>query len=131
MIFLDTSAVYALADRDDLHHEEARHLFEAALRAGETFLVHSYILVESAALLQRRLGWEAAERFLREARAFYVRWVDEDLHRRAVERFAERRGRVSLVDEVSFLAMREAGIRRFLAFDEDFLREGFEPYRPL
>ena len=56
MIFLDTSAIYALADRDDPNHSQAAAAFRRLLEDGEEALVHSYILVESAALLQRRLG---------------------------------------------------------------------------
>ena len=45
-----------------------------------------------------------------------------------MKRFRERRGQVSLVDEVSFLVMKEAGLRHALTFDKDFAREGFLPY---
>ena len=51
MIFLDTSAIYALADRDDKNHQQAIRLFQEALTNRERFIVHNYILVESAALL--------------------------------------------------------------------------------
>jgi|GEM_PF-6850724 len=46
-----------------------------------------------------------------------------------MNRFVRRRGRVSLVDEVRFLVIRERGISEALAFDQDFLREGFRYYR--
>lgn len=128
VILLDTSAIYALADRDDLNHHEALHRFERALEAGHTLLVHNYLILESAALLGRRLGREAARRFLNDVDAFRIRWVDETLHRTAVGRFLKRKGQVSLVDEVSFLVMREEGIRVAFAFDADFAREGFQLY---
>jgi len=56
VIFLDTSAVYALADKADPHHVAACTEFDLALRSGETFLLHNYILVESVALLQTILS---------------------------------------------------------------------------
>ena len=56
MIFLDTSAIYALADKADPNHADAYKKFDLALKAGEIFLLHNYVLVESAALLQARLG---------------------------------------------------------------------------
>jgi len=37
LIFLDTSAIYAMADRDDPHHQQARERFQALLEAGEEF----------------------------------------------------------------------------------------------
>ncbi len=130
VVFLDTSAAYALADRDDLNHREAVRRWGAAAKAGDELLVHSYMILESVALLSRRLGWEPTRRFLADTASFQIRWVDETLHRAAVRRFIERRGRVSLVDEVSFLVMTEAGARHALAFDKDFLSEGFLPYPP-
>jgi predicted nucleic acid-binding protein len=55
-----------------------------------------------------------------------VVWVDEDLHRLAIEVLLASGSRsVSLVDRVSFAVMRQEGIRRAFAFDEDFEREGF------
>ena len=128
VVFLDTSAIYALDNAADANHQRAVQWLRAAIDAGEDLLVHNYILVESSALLHRRLGWAAVSRFLREASAFQLRWVDEALHRSAAERFLKRKGRARLVDEVSFLVMREAGAHHALAFDQDFVREGFTLY---
>jgi len=128
VVFLDTSAIYALADDQDAHHAGASSSFESALRAGDLFLTHSYVVVESVALLARRLGWEPTKRFLEQAQLFRMRWVDEPLHAAGLDRFVERKGRFSLVDEVSFLVMREHGVRHALAFDRHFWEEGFFPY---
>jgi predicted nucleic acid-binding protein len=128
VVFLDTSAVYALADDSDPNHEQARRAAQFAVEAGDRFLIHSYVLIESVALLARRVGWEPAGRFLEQANTFQVRWVDEALHRAAARRFIEHRGRFSLVDEVSFLVMHEAGVRHALAFDRHFRQEGFRAY---
>ena len=128
MIFLDTSAVYALADRDDKNHAQAVKLFQRAQDDGDAFLVHNYVLLESAALLSRRLNSGVAARFLAEAETFEVHWVDESFHRQAVHRWKERRGKPSFVDVVSFQVMRKRGVNTVLAFDEDFPREGFSVY---
>lgn len=129
MIFLDTSAIYAMADAEDPHHRLATERFRGALEAGEEILTHNYVLVESMALIQRRLGLEAAIRLARDVQAFQVDWVDEATHEEAVRRLArEGKRRVSLVDEVSFLIMRRRGIRLALAFDPHFTAEGFRPY---
>lgn len=60
MIFLDTSVVYALADEGDPNHKRAKELFGRALEVDEDLLIHNYILVESAALLQNRLRLDQA-----------------------------------------------------------------------
>lgn len=129
MIFLDTSAIYALADSDDENHDAARSRFATCLRAGETFLIHNYVAVESAALLQRRLGFEVSVRFLHEAQKFETRWVDQGMHEEAVS-LLEKRGKagLSLVDVVSFIVMRKEGVKYFLGFDEHFEKEGFLSY---
>lgn len=126
---MDTSAIYALADRDDTNHAAAVQRFEEALSLQEEWVLHNYIIVESAALLHRRLGWQAARRFVMDADGFQVVWVDDRVHRQAIRRWTERHGRISLVDQVSFLVMREQGIRDFLGFDDDFVREGFRLWK--
>lgn len=126
MIFLDTSAIYALADRSDPVHGVARQRFEALLRGGEEVFTHNYVLLESMALLQGRLGLRAALNLAEDTRAFEIEWVDGATHHEAVRHLA-RSGRreISLVDQVSFLLMRRQGIQVALAFDRHFAEEGF------
>ena len=127
MIFLDTSALYALADRGDPNHRAALRSFEAILEAGQPLLTHNYVLLESIALVQHRLGIAAALKLANEATAFVVEWVDERTHRDAVAALARRgRRQVSLVDAVSFLVMRRRGVRKAFAIDKHFSEEGFE-----
>src|SRR5512136_2053162 len=104
MIFLDTSAIYALADRADPNHKRVRECLRGVLEAGQALLTHNYVLVEAMALLQRRLGVAAAVRFARDAEGFEVVWVDESTHGEAVARLEKTGTRgVSLVDAVRFL----------------------------
>ena len=129
MIFLDTSAIYALADLGDPEHERAVTHFRAALESTRGLLTHNYVLVESMALIHHRLGHSAALKFAESARAFDIKWVDRSLHDEAVRRVGRSRARrVSFVDQVSFLVMRRHGVRRALAFDADFAAIGFELY---
>jgi predicted nucleic acid-binding protein len=129
VIFLDTSAIFALADTNDLNHQPAVDLFGRAIAAGESFLVHNYVLIESAALLQRRLSFDSALRLLRDAEEVEVHWVTSSDHLQAVSLLEERRRRqLSLVDCMSFVVMRERDTPRYLAFDADFAREGFAAF---
>ncbi|MBM4278960.1 MAG: PIN domain-containing protein [Deltaproteobacteria bacterium] len=129
MTFLDTSAIYALADKTDPNHATAYNKFQIILKSGETFLLHNYVLVESAALLRARLGFPSAILFLRNAKSFEVEWVDQDLHEEA-EKELERIGKrgISLVDCASFIVMRKRGVGKVLAFDPDFSDQGFTTY---
>ena len=126
MIFIDTSAIYALADREDPNHPTAYNKLEDILKSGEIFLLHNYILLESTALLQARLGLSSAVLFLKDAKTFEVEWVDLELHEEA-EKELERIGKrgISLVDCTSFIVMRRRGVQRAFAFDPDFKDQGF------
>jgi predicted nucleic acid-binding protein len=125
VILVDTSALYALADVADRNHARALSLFSRVLRTGAP-LTHNYIVVESLALIQRRLGLQPALRFCRDLRHFRVHWVDDSIHREAVKEL-ERIGHrgVSVVDCASFTLMRRLGVDTAFAFDPDFESQGF------
>lgn len=91
-------------------------------------LTHGSVLVEASALVQRRLGLEALRALHADlVPVLEVRWVDEGLHQRAVAALLAAGDRdVSLVDWTSFEVMRELGLRSALAFDDDFVAQGFE-----
>lgn len=126
---MDTSALYALADRADPNHADARRRLSALLRSAEALLTHNYVLVESIALIQNRIGIEAALELARTADYFEVEWVDTKLHHQAIRALASSsKRRISLVDQVSFLVMRSRDVETAFAFDQDFVREGFRQY---
>ena len=99
MIFVDTSAIFALADELDIHHQDAKRLFDALLRTERRRVTHSYVLIESMALLQRRLGREQAMEFATATAAFEVEWVGERLHGAAVQALHGQPRGISLVDQ--------------------------------
>ncbi len=124
-VFVDTSALYALLDADDARHAEARAVL-TRLAGDDDLTTHDYVVVESSALVQRRLGGEALR----------------DLHRRLLSIVAVARpapdevaaattdllidpGGPSLVDRLSFEFMRRRGIDRAFSFDRHFADEGF------
>jgi uncharacterized protein len=125
---VDTSALFALLDADDGNHRRARAHLETLLADGGALLTHEYVLVETIALVQRRLGLGPLRRFLDDLLPLIdVAWVDEALHLEAREALlAAGQRQVSLVDRVSFLVMRRHGVRRAFAFDADFGAAGFE-----
>lgn len=53
-VFVDTSALYALLDEDDANHARAAKAF--AELQGSELTTHAYVLVETLALVSRRLG---------------------------------------------------------------------------
>ncbi len=126
-VFVDTSAVLALLNPNDLHHDRARHGF-AELRSVEASLVTtSFVLVETYALLRRRMGLEAVRAFRTDlAPLIDVVWVDQGLHESGLDLLLEQNRRhLSLVDTVSFVVIRQRQIDRVFAFDRHFDQEGF------
>jgi predicted nucleic acid-binding protein len=126
MIFIDTSAFYALFDRDDNHYNSAAQAWKAMREQPEQLACSNYILLETTALLQNRLGMPAVLDFAGLSNLLSVYWVDIELHKRAVATLltAGRRG-LSLVDCVSFEIMRTQGIRTAFTFDPHFTEQGF------
>lgn len=125
-LFVDTSAIYALADRNDRNHAAAARAFPEM--RGRRLRTHNYVLVESLALIQRRLGAEAAIRTSGGIlELLEVEWVGEELHRYGLAAFVAASSRsVSFVDQVSFALMRRERIAGAFAFDSDFEAAGFE-----
>ena len=126
MTFIDTSAIYAWADADDANHRTAVRRLQALLDSRDELLTHNYVLVESFALLQARLGIPAARKLAKDSSAFLIEWVDEDLHAAGLRQLQQwnKRG-VSLVDHVSFLVMQRRNVSTAFAFDPDFASAGF------
>ena len=125
-VFVDTSALYALLDEDDAHHAEASDVIRRLL--GAELVTHAFVVVETTALVGRRLPWGAAERLMDGILpVIEIDPVDPTLYATALA--AHRRSAsaaVSLVDRTSFALMASLGIRRAFAYDDDFAQEGFE-----
>jgi predicted nucleic acid-binding protein len=125
-MLLDTSGLLCLAHRDEPGHAAALHLLKAASRK----LTHNYVLAEFVALarvrgLPREPVLTFAARML-DNPEIEVHWVGEPLHRRGVAFLQDRLDKTySLCDAVSFLLMRELGIREALTTDHHFEQEGF------
>jgi predicted nucleic acid-binding protein len=93
----------------------------------EPSITSNYVLVETFALLQHRLG-VGAVRGLQEdlIPILRVEFVTPEQHQAGVSALlaADRRG-LSLVDCVSFEVMRNLGIREVFGFDPHFKEQGF------
>ena len=126
-VFVDTSGLVALLNTADEHHARAERTF-SHLRARQAPLVStSYVLVETYALLGRRLGLDAMRSFRADfAPLVDVVWVDEALHNAGLDLLLDRRKRLlSLVDAVSFVTMSRRSLSEAFAFDPHFEQEGF------
>ena len=126
-VFVDTSALYALLNAKDENYARAAHAF-AGLHTRQAPLVStSFVLVETYALIGRRLGLDAIRSFRTDfAPLLEIVWVDEALHNRGLDLLLDRKKEsLSLVDVVSFVTMRQRDMNEAFAFDSHFNEEGF------
>ena len=130
-VFVDTSAACALLDAGDSAHGRARSAFERLRRREALLVTTSYVLVETCALVTRRLGLAALSGFREDfAPLLDVVWVDAAVHEAALDLlFERRRSSLSLVDAASFVTMRRGRIDDAFAIDRQFDEEGLDSRR--
>jgi predicted nucleic acid-binding protein len=126
-VFVDTSAFLAVLDRNDRNHEAAKGYWIHMLEFENHPVCHNYILIETSAVVLRRLGFEAARLFQRDVvPALRIVWVAREVHEAAVAaHILTKRRSLSLVDCVSFEIMRRTGLATAFAFDRHFSEFGY------
>ncbi len=127
-VFIDTSAFYALMDRSDSYHQSASRLWTHFLDKGYELKTSNYVTVETLALLQNRLGFEAADLWSRDVLGIVESiWIHEVLHNLAFEIWLSLgRRKLSLVDCASFVVMRHVKVEKVFGFDKHFTEHGFD-----
>ena len=126
-LFVDTSALFAIMDADDGNHRAAFAVWQGLLAGRDTLHTSNYVIVETVALLQNRIGLDAVRSFTADILPIVaVAWVDEGIHRSAHHALlVAGRRQVSLVDCVSFDLMRRLDVDRAFCFDPHFAEQGF------
>ena len=127
-VLVDTSALLAVLDRSDERHAAARRIWEDILKGDNILVCHNYVLVETSAVLTRRIGMDAVRTFVRDiVPVLRIVWVTADVHEAAVSaHLTAGRRALSLVDCTSFEVMRRTGVRTAFAFDPHFTEFGYE-----
>jgi len=126
-VYIDTSALYAVLDRDDQCHTAANASWRDLLQEDVPLISCNYVLVEASALIQRRLGQKALHTFLEDiVPILRIHWVDEPIHQAATHMILRSKSKtLSLVDCTSFVVMRQLGLNTAFAFDKHFQLQGF------
>lgn len=127
VIFVDSSALLALVDQTDRYYEAAMSSWRNLLTRNEDLVVNNYVLVESMALAQRRIGLEAVHILQDSIVPFLdIEWMDEYMHQASIKRvLSSNRRQLSLVDCSSFETMRRLGLDTVFTFDAHFREQGF------
>jgi predicted nucleic acid-binding protein len=126
-MFVDTSAFLAILDADDQNHVAAAETWADLVSRDEVLVCSNYILVETFALVQHRLGIEAVRSFQEDiVPLLQIEWLNAAAHARSVSALLTAgRRQLSLVDCASFDVMRSREITTAFVFDRHFAEQGF------
>lgn len=128
MILIDTGALYALMDKNDINHSSAKRFYET-LAGRDTLSISVPILTEAYLLIDARLGTYFANRLWQSAieGVFEILELNKNDIRRAfeIERKYQKAG-FGFVDSTCFSLCERYRIRKVFTYD----RKHFGLYRP-
>jgi len=126
-IFADTSGLFALLVKNDYMYVRARKNFSYFAENNVRLVTSSFVLVETTALLQSRIGLAAVNDFNAKILPLLeIVWVDDKWYAKAVHRLIAQTNRdISLVDALSFEIMEALQVECAFAFDKHFEENDF------
>ena len=130
MIFVDTSAWYAVEVEDDVNHEKACK-FLSLIASGKygISITTDYVLDQTLTLLRSRRDLTSATTFMdkiKKSSSVRVFWIDENLFEKALNIFQKSNQKSwSFTDCTSFVLMRELSISEAFTFDSHFREAAF------
>lgn len=119
-LFVDSSAFYALIDRDDANHRRAFSLFRIAARRRRQLVTTNLVVAEAHALILSRLGRVLAARWLLSLTAGVIRVTEEDESRAKSIIVTYHDKDFSYCDAASFAVMERLSLSQALAFGVHF-----------
>lgn len=128
-VFLDTSFVIALENKDDPCHARAKALDDELLRQGANLLCHWGILLEIAdgyaRLARRAKGWQLLGKLTSES-GYELLPITEPLLQEGLDLYHARIDKEwGLTDCISFVLMKQRGITEALSAEIHFRQAGF------
>jgi uncharacterized protein len=131
MIFIDTSAWYAIEVEDDINHETALD-FLSKIATGKhgISITTDYIIDETLTLLRSRRDLASALPFVdkvMKSKSIRVFWITEDLFGKALNLFRKPENKGwSFTDCTSFALMQELDVLEAFSFDNHFREAGLQ-----
>jgi predicted nucleic acid-binding protein len=129
-VFVDTSGLYALVDKRDAHHRQAREVVEKLLRAGRRLVVTDYIVTEAVNLANARSGSRVATRVLdliEQSTGIRIEWIESARFEKTKRFFRKHADHsYSFTDCSSFVTMRELRLTEALTTDRHFVEAGMQ-----
>ena len=107
-VVIDTSAFYAIVSDDDRFHNSAIETYNALTDQNVELWTSSYALIETIALVHRRLGFQVLAQLLGIIESnVKVHFIEDSIHSMAIREFISTEGRgLSLVDWTVVLVAR-------------------------
>lgn len=127
-IFIDTSYVVALVNKNDQYHERALEIADSV--GGRALITTDGILLEIGNALSRNFKRESVEiiEYFLSSDDVRVIHLHPTSFRRAFDLYKSRPDKLwGLVDCLSFVIMKELGITEVLTTDKHFEQAGFTP----
>ncbi len=129
-LFIDAGYLIALEASDDQHHGAALRHWHVLLKALPPLITTSYVFDEVVTFFNSRnrhaKAVEVGHNLLHSSSVELVH-VDEALFYEAWQYFQKRKDKTySLTDCISFIVMKQRGVRTALTFDRHFEQAGFD-----
>ena len=87
-IFVDTSVFLSVLSEDDSNNKIAAETLATLAESGEQLITTNYILVETYALIQRRMGMNAVQDFQNKILpSLTLVWINAEEHQQAIKQF--------------------------------------------
>ena len=129
MIFVDTGAWVAIADKNDQYAKEASHQYTSLILRKERLITSNLVLVETYNLLSQTLGASATIKFgnildsTNLIRIETITEIDWDRGWKILEKYDDKK--FSFTDCTSFALMERLKIKTAFSFDVHFIQYGF------
>ncbi len=125
LVYVDTSALIALATATDRYHPAAVEYFRKAMDDGVRFIVGRPVLVEYIDGVAKRVGKPEAIKELRLLESTAVMRIEPDIeedHSLGRELFLRYDDQaIDMTDSLSFAIMDRLGLKEAFTFDRDFV----------
>lgn len=132
-VMIDSSAYFALAERREARHQEARQIVLGLQAARLRLTTTNFVVAEAHALILIRMGRDYAAKFLHEidrSTTAIVRATvaDEQRARAILDQYDDKD--FSFTDAISFAVMERLGISHAFTFDRNFTQYGLTVLTP-
>jgi len=125
---IDTSAIYALLDRSDNNHSEAKEVLHKLSRENQKIMLTNFLVAECHALISSRLGYELARKWLTHLCWEIERVAEADEAKAKSIIMTHSDKGYSYTDATTFAVMERYEIKKCFSFDKHFNQYGFINY---